>query len=463
MQTIPNPRTARFLTPALLASLLAASTTHSALGQNPGDPLQDPFPQVSTSFETRQLPVAPWLMPSTPPLPDWLEVPYPQNPLQMPGLGTASFGDNPLQPATSTRTGRSRGVSGSTPFPVGPIDISFDVSYGLTYGTGLLSGPVQDEESFRHSLTPAINLFAGDRWSIRYAPSLNFFSADGFDNTVDHSVRLAGSASAPGWDFGLNHASSVSSTPLIETGRQTDQTLHVSGLSANWDVNGKDALTFALSQTIRFADGSPDAYSWVNQNWYERPLTDVISAALGVGVGYDLLDPGTDMVYERLNGRVQGSLGSKVTYSVAGGAEFRQFAGSDSPANISPLVSASLTYQVLDKTSLFAAFDHSIGTSYFTDQFTENSSISAGLTQILSQKWSATVAGGFRSTAYQSSLNAEIETRDDKSSFASCSISWRAMRRLTASLSYSFRSNESDQTGFEFDSHQVGLRLTYGL
>jgi hypothetical protein len=400
---------------------------------------------------------------STAPTPDWIDQTTVQPTFAQPGIGSASFGDNPLPSMTGTRPIRPRGGSGSTPIPLGPIDASFDATYSLTYGTGLLSNANRDETSFRHALIPGMNLYAGDRWSIRYAPSLTFFTADGYENTVDHSVVLAGSATAPGWLFGLNHGTSITSTPLIETGRQTDQTVHSTGLSANWDVNGRDSLTFSLSQNIRFADSAPDSYSWVNQNWYDRPLSDRLSAGLGFGIGYDYLDPGVDMLYERLNARLQGSFGSKLTYRLSGGAEIRQFSGSDSPSNVSPLVSAVVTYQVLDRTSFFVGFDHSISTSYFSNQFTENSSVQGGLTQILSSKWSASANGGLRMTSYLNTLDATQTERSDDSFFVGCSVSWRATAKLRATASYSFRSNSSDASDFDFDSNQFGLRLSYAF
>jgi hypothetical protein len=442
--------------------LLAAGTAEAASGPTLTEP-EEEFAPLSTSYEPRTMPAAPWMSTSTAPTPDWIDQTTVQPPFARPGIGSVSFGDNPLPSMTGTRPIRPRGGSGSTPIPVGPIDVSFDATYSLTFGTGLISSRNGDETSFRNALTPAMNLYAGDRWSIRYAPSLTFFTADGYQNTVDHAVVLAGSATAPGWLFGLNHGTSISSTPLIETGRQTDQTVHSTGLSANWDVNGRDSLTFSLSQNIRFADSAPDSFSWVNQNWYDRPVSDRLIAGLGLGIGYDYLDPGVDMLYERLNARLQGSLGTKLTYQVSGGAEIRQFSPGVSSSNISPLVSAVITYQVLERSSVFVGFDHSISTSYFSNQFTENSSLEGGLTQILSPKWSASVTGGMRKSSYLNTLDSDQTERTDDSIFVGGLLSWRATSQLRATASYSYRSNNSDQSDFEFDSHQFGLRISYAF
>jgi len=289
------------------------------------------------------------------------------------------------------------------------------------------------------------------------------YSADGYQDTFDQAVRIQGSATAPSWDFDLSHAMSIASSPLVETGRQTDQTIHSTGANATWEATAKDSLSFALSQSLRFAEGSPDALSWSNQNWYNRALTEAISAGLGVGVGYDLLDPGTDMFSERLHGKIAGSLGRKVTYSIIGGAELRQFVESDAPTKVSPLVSATLTYQILRKTSLFIGFDHSIDTSYFTDQFTQNSSVNGVLTQILSDRWTASASASFRASDYLSTLAEAPSIRTDNTVFASVSLSWKILRQLSVTLSYSFRSNSSDQQSFDFDSHQLGFRIFYAI
>ena len=449
----------RFLTPAILVSVLSVGAAVPAFSQALNPVESTPFPPPTTLYESREMPVVPWLAGSTPATPDWLDADYAPSPLIRPGLGIAAIGDN-LVPSAST--GKSRRGS-LTPFPVGPIDVGFDVSYGLTYGTGVLTGPGQEDSAIRNALTPGLNIFAGDRWTLRYAPTATFYSADGYKDTFDQMVSLHGSASAPNWDFGLNHASSTSSTPLVETGRQTDQTIHSSGLSANWDASARDSFSFSLSQNVRFAESSPDSFSWSNQNWYNRTLTDRISAGLGAGIGYDLLDPGTDMFHVRMNGRVEGSLGRKFTYTVSGGAERREFVGSDASSAISPLVSATITYQVLEKVSVYAGFDHSIDVSYFSDQFTENSSAHAGASYVMSSKWTASAIGGFRVTGYQSTLVDDQSSREDTSTFATVSLSWRPLKRLMTTLSYSYRANDSDNAGFAFDSHQLGLRITYSL
>ena len=460
----------RVLSRCVASTMLSLGPLTAVSGQFAPYETTESNPEPTTLLETRVLPVAaPWQSPGTPTLPDWLENgDNPTTSLISPGLGTTIFGDSPLRPVTTVARRSGRGPSDPTLVPLGPLDVGFDLNYSMNYGTGLdARGNGSDTDgsstSFRHAVTPGINLHAGDRWSVRYAPTANFYSAEGYQDTFDQTVRLAGSASAPAWDFNLDHTTAISSTPLVETGRQTDQTIHSSGVNAAWDLNGHDSLSFSLTQVLRFADDSPDSVSWSNQNWYDRPLSDHITAGLGVGFGYNKMDPGTDMTSERLNARFQGRIGSKFTYSVSGGCELRQFLDTDASSKLSPLVAASVTYQVLKKTSFFASFDHTISTSYFTDQITENSSFQGGITQVISPKWTASASGGYRSSDYQSATDTSTSVRKDNTPFSNFTLSWRVLRRLTAAVSYSFRANSSDRVEFDFDSHQFGLRLNYSI
>lgn len=444
-----------------LATLLLLGTPTSSFAQLTNAPAADPIAAAITSLETRQMPRPPWLSGSAPQSPDWYDDAGGNDPFRLPGLGTASIGVGSL-PGTSGAI-RNRAKSKSTLIPAGPFDVHFNLAYAATYGNGLLSGPGKEESTLQQTVTPTMTVFAGERWNLAYSPSAHFYSSDAYKDKVDHTVELSGSATWQNWNYGLNHATAVSSTPLIETGRQTDQATHSTGANAHLDLDGQNSLSVSVGQNIRFADGSPDMYSWSNNNWFDHPWTETLSSGIGVGAGYDLMDPGTDMPHERVNARIEGQLGTKVTYSVSGGAEFRQFMGSDLSTRISPLVSGTLDYEVLDKTSLSAGFDRSVGTSYFNNQLTENTSISFGLRQRFSGRWSASVNGGFRFTSYQSTQVSGDAVREDGSTFATAAVNWRVTTRFSTTFAYSYRANDSDSGDYTYDSHQFSLRLNYSL
>jgi hypothetical protein len=421
-----------------------------------------------TTYLESQIPFLPWLPADAPVMPEWISQAHPASPFLSPGLGTPSIGGSALR----NRPLPGRG-EGAAPVPLGPLDLRGQISYQALYGSGLLSGPGREEETWVHSITPEIIIHAGDHWTVGYTPSIRIYTAEDYDNTVNHTVSLGGHADYQNWRFRLHHATALTDDPLVETARQTEQTIHSTSLGARWDRGPRGTYDFSVSQSLRFRDeeqtgtgtfgSASDAFSWYSQNWYDYPFRPALRAGVGVGFGYDSIDPGTDMLNERLNVRLQGLLGDKLSYRLSAGAEFRQFQGSDADTQVSPVVSVNLFYQLLQKTSLSAGFSHDVGTSYFADQFTENTSVQGAIHQRLTERWSASASGGYRFTSYQSASAGTEVQREDGSAFASVSISGLVLPRTTLGVFYSFSSNDSDVGGFTYDSHQVGLNLTWTL
>lgn len=471
---------------SLLGSLAAALAQSEGSTLRPIEPFATPatpdastnaVPAVSpssvtptapeTTFLPSRLPSAPWLPADAPAIPDWAVEESISSPFLSPGLGTTSLGPSGLPGARSP--GRPSGAV--PPFRLGPIDLQPSLSYQLLYGTGLLAGPGREEESWIHTITPRLRFFAGDHWTVGYAPSIRIFDTEGYDNTVNHSVTLGGWAEYQNWRFRLNHATAITSDPLVETAQQTDQTTHSTALGATWDRAGRGAFDFSISQTMRFREESAlpgsnqagDAYSWLQQTWYDIPWREGIKVGAGAGFGYDLIDGGSDMPNERLSLRLTGDVGDRWSYALSGGVQFRQFNGSDASTSTSPLVSADISYQILENTAISLGFNHEVGISYFADQYTENTSFQGALTQVLTDRWRVSATGGYRVSGFESSVADTDRQREDTTLFAGASVTGQVFNGVSVSLFYTFRSNDSDQGGFSFDSHQVGLSLNWTL
>jgi hypothetical protein len=443
---------------SLGVSLAFGGLSFGAFAQDPAaasavDPVAEPTTEY---FETR-MPLPPWLGSDALQEPEWVQGRAPAAPFLRPGLGTSSIGGSSMGGAYSGARPRS------APVRLGPIDLWPRLGYELTYGSGLLSGPGREEATWLNTVSPALTFAAGDHWTLGYAPDLRFYSADGYDDTVNHTVTLGWQTAWRNWGFRMNHATAMTSDPLIETATQTDQTTHTTGLGATWDLAERGSFDFSLNQNIRLTDAYSDSYSWSSQNWYDYPWRPKLRIGVGYGFGYDSIEPGTDMSNQRLNVRITGRLSDKVTFEVGGGGEMRFFYGSDAETALSPLVNASLGYQVLERTSLSLGFSRDVNVSYFSDQYTENTSIQGGVVQVLSDRWSVFANGGYRFTKYQQATAGTATTREDGSAFARAGFSGRVAARITASLAYVFSGNSSDQDAYAFDSHQVSLQLNWAL
>ncbi|MBL9136436.1 MAG: hypothetical protein JNK85_11235 [Verrucomicrobiales bacterium] len=415
--------------------------------------------EPQTSYLESTIPALPWLPADAPVLPEWGRYPSGGSPFLSPGLGTTSIGASSLPSALPP----ARDAGEFRPLPVGPFDLRGGLGYELLYGDGILSGPGREEATWQNSITPSVTLYAGDHWTIGYSPSIRFYSADGYENTVNHSATLGWNTTFRNWRFQLFHATAITSDPLVETGQQTDQTSHSTSLNGTLDRGTRGSWTTSIAQTIRLTDIANDRYSWNWNNAYDIPWSQKLKYGVGLVVGYDMLNPGSDMVNQQFTARMNGILSPKLSYSLSAGADVREFVNSDADIALSPIVSCNIGYQILQKTALSIGFSRDSGTSYLSDQYTENMSVQGAVTQILTERWSLSASGGYRFSSYSSILANGATTREDGTAFATISLGARLLDRLSSSIYYSYRSNSSDADGLSFDSNQFGLSLNYAF
>ena len=351
----------------------------------------------------------------------------------------------------------------TAPFQWGKLALHPHVSYSLVYGTGILSGPNREEATVLQTLSPGLTFNFGPRWSVDYTPSLQFYSNDAYEDTLDHSVRLSGSAQSPGWLFTLGYGFSSSSSPLVETAEQTGQDTHALSLGADHLLGARTTLQLGLAQSLRFTESYTDSCSWSTTDWLDYEWDPRFATAVGVSLAYDQLEPGTDMTSERVLGRIRGQAATKFGYSLAGGLEWRQFLDSEAPTKLSPTVEGTLDYQLFETTSVSVFASHDIGTSYYSDQFTETTNLGGGLRQRLLGKLYLSLSGGYSIQDYTSTLAADTQQRGDDRAYFQSGLSAVLVKRLNASVFYRYSDNSSDQPGYSYHSNQIGLQLSVGL
>lgn len=383
-----------------------------------------------------------------------------------PGLGTSALpvlGESPLpRPAGYTASPTPASAPQTAPFQWGKLMLNPHLSYGLVYGTGILTGPGQEEPTALQTLSPGLTIHLGPRWSLDYTPSLQFYSNSEYEDTLDHALSLRGSAVGPNWLFTLGYGFSSSSPPLIETAAQTAQDTHGLTLGADHALDARTTLQLGVAQYFRFAESYTDSYTWTTTDWMDYAWDARFATGVGFSLGYDLLDPGTDMTNERLLGRIRGEVGTKFRYSLVGGVEWRQFLDSDVPAKLSPTVEGTLDYRLLEATTISISASHETGASYFDDQFTETTSLGGGVRQRLLGKFYLGLSGGYSIQDYASTLATDSTQRSDDRVYFQTGLSGRFLKRVDTSVFYRYADNASDEAGFSSRSNQVGFQLSAG-
>jgi hypothetical protein len=351
----------------------------------------------------------------------------------------------------------------------GPLTLQSHLLYSLSYGNGLQATPGQQSKTVINEIDPGIFFQWGNHWTLDYTPTLRFYSSRAFRDTFDNAVTLTGGTTYEDWSFGLSQTYASSSQPIIETGSQLDQETYSTGLSATRQLGSQTSLELGASQNFRFVDQTvpgeqlTDTRSWSTMNWLNYQFWPRFGAAIGGGFGYDNLAVGSDMTSEQLQGRITWRVVNKLNFVLSGGAEDRQFLAAGVPDLISPIFSLSAQYSLFEVTTLSLSASRTVSPSYFSDQVSESTSISAGLHQRLLGKLSLDLSGGYGTSIYHASSTAPVAadiSNYDTTSFGA-RLSMPVLKRGTVAVFYSVNYNSSGAATYNYTTTQVGLQLSY--
>jgi len=349
------------------------------------------------------------------------------------------------------------------PFTWGPFELRPFATYRFTYGTGFNSQPGREEDpTALNQISPGV-LIRSEHISLTYTPTLNYYSSDAFDDTLDHHVSADAHYGVGDWNFSLGHTYVKSSSPLIETGAQTPQQSHSTGLSAHYQQSDDVSFDFTLSQQIQDTDDLNSSKTWSLMNWANYHYSDKTLFGIGVGPGYTKQDFGSDMTYQQLQGRIDWRPGPKLSVNLNGGAEFRQFDDENAENQLNPIYGASIFYTPVEPTTFSLSANRSVGAALVQAQTSETTIVSAGLRQRIIRNFFFNAFGSFSSTDYHNFTRGgdlAVDRSDEVTSF-SLTLSTTVFERGTASVFYQRSQNDSSDEGFTFNSNQYGFQLGY--
>lgn len=362
----------------------------------------------------------------------------------------------------TTRAAAARTPSENDPlFRWGPVQVRPHLNYRFSYGDGVPAGPGEDYDTAIHEIMPGVLFQLGDRWYLDYTPTVRIYSDDQFNDRTDHSVRFGGGTTYEAWTFGLSQTYASASDPLAETAQQTERDSFVTGISAARELSSELSLQLGANQSFEFRDDFTDALTWSTMNWLDYQFHPDFAAAVGAGFGYTDVNPGYEMTFEQLQGRITWQAGEKLGLIFHGGFDFRQFLDIDSPNLANPIYGLSMIYELFEVTTLSLNGDRSVNASLYENRLTESSRIGLGLRQRLLEKLYLSLNGGFSFTSYIDLTPDQPVDREDDGTFFTARLSTTFAKKATAAIFYHINDNSSDSTGYSTTSQQVGFELGY--
>jgi hypothetical protein len=234
-----------------------------------------------------------------------------------------------------------------------------------------------------------------------------------------------------------------------------------------YQLNTKVSLTFSAGQNFQYLSSVltnqplSDSKTWSTTEGFNYQIFPRLSAGATVGIVYDAIAIGSDMLSEQLQGRLDWRIENKLSLSFHGGFEDRQFLDSSAPNALNPIFGLSFVYNLFEVTAITFSADRTVTASYFQNEITEAFGFTGGIHQRLLKVLYLDVTGGFTASSYRATTTGLSVDRQDDLSTITVRLSCPFLQRGNASVFYQWSDNSSNQGGFGYTSDQVGLELGY--
>jgi hypothetical protein len=359
----------------------------------------------------------------------------------------------------------------------GAVHIHPRVSYQFLYANGVHSSPGQAQDTITHTIAPGVTLNLGPHVTVDYSPSIRFFSEKQFHNTVDHALEAHAGYGYGDWTFGISQNLAITDQPTIETSGQVEQTDYHAGLFASYHLSEKASLSTSVGAGLLYTSGGTnvfvgssnaapssltDSQSYNAAETFDYNFNEHLSGGVMVSVGYTEQSSGFRSVEEQGSAHLAWHPGTKLSATLSGGVERRSFLDSKSSDAWNPIYSANLGYQLFEQTALSVYANRSVNASIFDRQLSENTTVGVGIQQRLFGKVHLSLGMGYNKADYKSTATTDLSTsRSDESLSYTAGASVGFLKRFNFSIFYEYSQNQSSQSGFSYDSNQLGVSLAW--
>ena len=326
-------------------------------------------------------------------------------------------------------------------------------------------------------IEPAIHLGFGDSaggfnyLTFDYIASVYFFAEQTERDTVEHLIRLAAQHDFGHLVLGLSQdvrildgtsLNNLSNTTGVQANTDVDgpsqENTYTTTVNATYDLTGKLFLSGQASYAI--SDYATLISSQVTSgNIY---INYVYSPKLVVGVGttggVNSSDGQTsDETFEQMNVRINYIVSGKVSLSLSGGLEFRQFGGGGN--SISPVYEIAGTYRPFENTLITVAGSRrTVSSASLAGQDYTDTNLSLTFSQRLFNRVTLSLGVGYTNSDYLSATNGAATARSDDYFYIEPSIDLDITRYWSIGCYYLYRQDSSTLALFSFYDNQFGVR-----
>lgn len=385
------------------------------------------------------------------------------------GQDDTGLSDSRVSGRVDVRTMRGLGY-GKSPEEAVPDKqgLAVGVAVSAAYDDNITLASVAPEKDFVFRAAPSFAYMQGNADSkdggylkVAYQPTAVVYADHGNENRVDQDVlwdaRFRGRVVSLAYGGHVQHLGD----PTPDTGKPTERWVADQVIRAAWTLREKLSVAAAGGQSSTFYQDRGLADS--RETYGEAALRYEYSPKTRIGLAYRAgqveVDGAGDQIVQRGTARMEWKPREKIAVDLEAGAEHRTFALGSSTK---PVVEAKVAWTPAAGTQFSLGGYHRTEVSaYFAGQNYDVSGVSAGVSQRLGKRWTALMEGGLENASYWRFSGTGTADRRDRIVFLRPSVRYQINDDCQLEWFYRYECDNSNQAGFGYGDHTVGVRLGY--
>lgn len=358
--------------------------------------------------------------------------------------------------------------SGRDPLRYGPFDVFPRVTGGITFDDNIYIQERDKTADVIWNFSPGLLLAAGDYEKketsyayLDYAPTFLLFTEETRNNAIDHEAKLDLDWHPGKFSLGLQQTFSDYSGSVVDVGNRVDRQIYLTALQLQYEISPKTSVEINGTQSVNCYENVQSFNEWTAGTWLDYWLTPKVRVGAGLTGGWVDNESSVDQTYQQGLARVAYSMTAKLDLHASAGVEVRQFEdGRDNRVN--GVFTLGTTYKPQEQTDIILeAHRRTLSSVVLVDQNYVTTGLNGTVRQRFLAKYVASLSLGYDHLEYFATREGVTSDRSDDYFYARIGMEMEVTDKLGVGVFYQFRENNSSDSVFGFDNHQLGIQAAY--
>lgn len=296
---------------------------------------------------------------------------------------------------------------------------------------------------------------------LEYLATGYFFNRYTSQNSFDQAASLLGQYRFESLAVQAESRYQTLSGAERQVGAFTDRTLLFNALRTDYAYSEKTSLDAEVNQRSNYYPQNLSSYYYEGKVGFDYSIFPKTLIGLEGIFGLAQVQESPDMWYQTLNGRMDYAVTGKTVAKASGGIQFNEYVGGGEPLRLIPVFSLGAEHLLFTKTRLsLVAYRNLQASPSIAGQDYIATGGEIGISQEFASKFEIALSTGYENDTYVANTTRTDASRVDNFFFVRPTVSYNFLKYMKASLSYEYRSNNSDKNEDTWFDNKLNLELS---